>query len=217
MYYIYKLTNRINGKGYVGVTNNYEKRMREHSYASNDYAISRAIRKHGWDSFNHEIIAQTECHVNAYRVLEPKYIAEHDTKDSGYNLTDGGEGTLGYSPSSDARNKMSEAKKGKTLSEDHKRKISESNMGRKVHDETKQKISAKLKGNKNFEGKSHSNCTKSILSKQKAKTWDVVDPDGNHITVTNMRKFCLDNNLHHSAMSRVMSGKQKKHKGYTRR
>lgn len=216
MYIIYLLKNKVNGKSYVGVTNNYKKRMREHSYASNDYLISRAIRKHGWENFTSSILLETECSEYAYMEAEKFFIMEHASNDprSGYNMTIGGEGTLGYKFSDQTKEKMRHMKTGKKLSEDHKNKISESNIGRVFSDQSRKKISDALKGNKNWLGKKLSEEHKKKLSLLREKTWKIRSPSGEIMNITNMRTFCIDNNLHSSAMSRVLNHKQKHHKGW---
>jgi len=91
---VYCLTNKINGKKYIGKTIDYEKRMGEHKRDFRKYnrLISRAINKYGWENFDKEVI---EC-VNVADdlcELEKKYIKEHNTlHPNGYNLTEGGEG-----------------------------------------------------------------------------------------------------------------------------
>jgi hypothetical protein len=64
------------------------------------------------------------------------------------NLTDGGEGTSGWVPSSETRKKFSEINKGRTASEETKRKMSESQKGRTHSEETKRNISNALSGKK---------------------------------------------------------------------
>lgn len=217
MYYtIYLLTNTVNGKIYVGVTNNYKKRMREHSYASNDYLISRAIRKYGWKNFNSSILLETENQEYAYREAESSFIKRYSSNkpNVGYNLTEGGEGTIGYTLSEETKKKMSDKKIGKKLSPEHKKKISQSNMGRIFNENTRKKISTSMKGNKHWLGKNLSIEHKQKLSKMKEKTWMIKSPSNEILCITNMRKFCLDNDLHPSAMSRVLNHKQPHHKGW---
>ena len=62
MHYIYKVTNKINGKIYIGQTNNFEKRKREHllDKRTNHQAFKRALNKYGFDGFDWEIIDKCE-------------------------------------------------------------------------------------------------------------------------------------------------------------
>jgi group I intron endonuclease len=210
---IYKITNNVNSKVYIGVTENFTKRKREHISAAktSHKVLYRAMRKYGIDAFSFEIIEETSD-----RKRECFFISEYKSTDMnfGYNLTNGGEGTPGFIPTDEARESMRQAKLGKKLSSDHKRKIGESGKGRVFTSETKTKISQKLKGNKNFEGKSFSPEVIRHLSNLKAKTWNVITPDGDIITITNLRKYCIENDLSPSAMSRVMNGQQAHHKNY---
>lgn len=212
MNYIYLLINNINSKVYVGVTNKYEKRMREHSYGKSPHRIGRAIRKYGWENFETHILATTEnrdiekLYISIFRANDPEY---------GYNLTEGGDGCLGYRPSKETRAKMRDKKLGRKLSEEQCQKISESNKGREVSQETRDKIAARLKGNTNFAGHTFSDETKKILSDYKSKHYTVVSPDGVKTEIFNMRKFCFENNLTPSAMSLVIQGKKPHHKGWT--
>jgi len=216
-YSIYRLTNKVNGKVYIGVTNNLKKRMREHSYASNDFLISKAIRKYGWESFEQEVIAETKDEREAYDILEPRYIAEHNSNDMpvGYNLTEGGQGSTGYSPSEESRQKMREAKLGKKQSPDAVCKRAESLKGRKFSKETRKKISERLKGNKNFEGKTVSEEHRRKIGDANATEWSFIDdPEGREIRLHNLRRFCKERGLNHVCMFRVAKGQNRSHKGY---
>ena len=214
MYIIYLLTNKVNSKVYIGVTNNYTKRMREHKGAYNNYLLSKAIKKHGWNNFHSQILLETENSEYAYKEAESSFIQQYQSNnpEKGYNLTIGGQGTLGFSPTPETRQKMREMKLGKKLTPEHIQKISQSNKGKLFSEETKKKISNKLKGNKNFQGKTFSDEVKQILSERKSKDWQLISPNNEIINIHNMRKFCIDNNLHHSAIVKVLQGKQSHHK-----
>lgn len=218
MYIVYLLTNKINNKIYVGVTNNYPKRMREHKAAKNNFPISRAIRKYGWENFDSQILFESVDCSHTYLVAESKFIKQYNSQnpDVGYNLTSGGQETPGYTPSKETRLLMRNRKLGKKLGVQQKRSISESNKGRVFSESTRKKISEKLKGNKNFAGKTFTEATKKLLSQQKAQTWHVVSPEKLPMTITNMRKFCQENNLSPSAMSRVLNDLKPHHKGWTK-
>ena len=88
-YTIYKITNKINGKFYIGMhkTNNLED-----GYMGSGKLIKRAIEKHGVDNFKKEIL-----HIFND---EDKMIAKEKElvvlSEQSYNLCDGGKGGFGY-------------------------------------------------------------------------------------------------------------------------
>ncbi len=47
-----------------------------------------------------------------------------------------------------------------------------------------------------------------------AKTYELISPNGEVITVTNLNKFCRDNNLNTSTMYQMLLGRYSHHKGY---
>lgn len=97
MAYIYKITNDINGKMYIGKTSyNIEKRWNEHCKASRRpdrqrYPLYSAIKKYGIDHFSIEVIET--CADSEASDRETYWISELNTYRSGYNATLGGDGT----------------------------------------------------------------------------------------------------------------------------
>lgn len=54
---VYKITNRINGKIYIGIAKDFNTRMRGHRWSKKrETRIARAIRKYGWENFDKEVI-----------------------------------------------------------------------------------------------------------------------------------------------------------------
>lgn len=95
---IYKITNTINGKSYIGQSTNIHRRwqseiadsnnVNSHSY---DYPLMRAFRKYGVDNFEFEIIE--ECKTEELNQREIYWIDYFDTFFYGYNQTLGGDAT----------------------------------------------------------------------------------------------------------------------------
>lgn len=88
---IYKITNKINGKEYIGQSIHPEKRLWEHkNHAKNEmdnYPIHNAIAKYGIENFDFDILEWTEDYDN----MESYYIKKYNTKiPNGYNIIDGG-------------------------------------------------------------------------------------------------------------------------------
>lgn len=86
------------------------------------------------------------------------------------NITSGGDGVRGIVHSEEARLKMGEPNKGKTISQWHRQRISESHKGKVVSDNTKKKISEKSIGvNNPMYGKKASDETREKMSKSQPK------------------------------------------------
>lgn len=98
MAYIYKITNDINNKIYIGKTeNSIEKRFKEHcSDAFRDRNEKRplytAMRKYGVEYFHIELIEETDSPEER----EIYWIGYYDGYTKGYNATKGGDGKLLY-------------------------------------------------------------------------------------------------------------------------
>lgn len=98
---VYMLTNKANGKKYVGITkhqDNPEERWHGGSHYKANQHLYRAIQKYGWDGFDHEIIARNltrEEACNFERLLIEKL--DLMNKDKGYNMTPGGDELPGAS------------------------------------------------------------------------------------------------------------------------
>lgn len=101
--YIYKFTNKINGKTYIGQTNNIEKRKRGHksdsfNKKSNGYNLPFhcAVRKYGWDNFEFEILEELDDSFGREYLNEREifFIAHYKslTNQNGYNISKGGNG-----------------------------------------------------------------------------------------------------------------------------
>ena len=152
------------GKRYIGITSrkNPKQRWGGGSSYKKGTAFRYAIDKYGWNDIQHNILFDDLTEKEA-KWLENYLICYYCTfvgfKDSmGYNMTLGGDGNVGYIPSEEHKQKISESnkgkkyRKGKHLSEEHKKKISESNKGNKyrkgkhLSEEHKQKISESNKG-----------------------------------------------------------------------
>lgn len=123
-YYVYKITNKKNGKLYIGKTDDIKRRWKAHVNLSkhpklkNHEIIHAAIRKHGTRSFTLEII---EIYTSEKKTLkrEMYWIAFYKTnvrrygRDAGYNQTDGGEGISGFKHSAATKAKIGRANKGR--------------------------------------------------------------------------------------------------------
>ena len=152
IYSIYKATNTINGKCYVGFDSNYPKRKDQHirqSLRGQGHHFHKAIKKYGIDCFIWEIIYQSKELDHTLNVMESYFIEKYNSYKDGYNLTLGGEGATGRIHSEETKRKMSESQKKSIRnphSEETKRKMSESHKGKAKSEEHKRKLSEAFKG-----------------------------------------------------------------------
>ena len=93
---IYKITNQINGKCYIGQSTNIHKRWNNHRSAYQNqnaheynYYLYRAMRKYGIENFTFEVIE--ECKQSELNKRETYWIDYYDSYKNGYNLTNGGD------------------------------------------------------------------------------------------------------------------------------
>ena len=116
MGFIYRITNRINGKKYIGETTKKDpiKRWEGHLHAIGQGKgcplLQRAVLVHGKENFTFEVIA--ECDDKDRYELEKSYIkSEYSLAPNGYNVLEGGPGGgfVGKKHSDETREKMRQA------------------------------------------------------------------------------------------------------------
>lgn len=94
-YYIYKHINKINGKIYIGQTNqDPERRWRPDGSGYKDSPkFWQAILKYGWNNFDHEIIEIVDNSdlANKQEIYWIAYYDTYDNDEKGYNMTPGGD------------------------------------------------------------------------------------------------------------------------------
>jgi len=99
---VYKVTNTINGKVYIGyTTKTLEERKQAHQHKANTksnihyfYLFKQAIRKYGMESFIWETICKCVS-IEECCEKEIHFIKEYNTiSPNGYNLTEGGNGGI---------------------------------------------------------------------------------------------------------------------------
>lgn len=187
IYSIYKATNKINGKSYIGFTSNFIQRKYRHKHYSLTKKIDsyfyNSIRKHGWNNFIWQIIYQSKDASHCKNIMENFFISEYKTfvgfSDClGYNTTMGGDGVLGYH---------------EPKSQNHKNNISKALKGKKKSDEHIL-----------------------LASFARSKEYEMLNPNGEIVKIKNMSDFCRINELNQSHMISVFVGRYgfKSHKGY---
>ena len=211
---VYKTTNLINGKQYIG--SHYTENI-DDGYLGSGIVLNQSIKKNGKHNFKRDIIEYCND-LNQCRKLEEYYIKKFNTLlPNGYNMNHTGSGfgpddknptrgkhgidnpNFGSKRSEESKQKISESLKGKQKSDIHKKSLSKAWEKRKIEypisDETRRKMSETSKGKINI------------------KTYKVIDPSGvEYMTTNGLTKFCEEHNLSVKLMNKVSMGKRNHHK-----
>jgi group I intron endonuclease len=172
---IYKITNLLNGKCYVGQTwQPMIKRFAQHKYKNSSVKLHRAIVKYGFNNFTIKCltVVSTQELADYYETYFISYYLANKPK-IGYNIGNGGKGIGKHNRQT--KIKISEALKGRIVgpcTNERRNNISKGKMGHAVSAKTRDKLS------KIFTGK--------IISKEWAKniglghlglTYNIKDPE----------------------------------------
>lgn len=175
---IYKITNIINNKSYIGQSIDIERRFKEHkeSNRTSKY-LRRAINKYGLNNFTFEILE--ECDEKDLSEKEKFWIKYYDSvPPKGYNLTKGGDGgnTFQYLSKEElqkTKERISQVTTGekngfygKHHTEKTKEYLRKINKGKVMSEETKKKLSQSLQGHYMPES------AKDKISKATKKQWE---------------------------------------------
>lgn len=209
---IYKIKNTLDGKVYIGQTvlDPPWERIKWHFKKSSDSVLCRAIKKHGKDVFEHEILIT--CFDEDYlNEMEEFYIKKFDClAPKGYNLESGGKVFRNRSKQSKLKiklknkrngHKVSKALKGVPKSEEHIKAMSETRKG--------------------FDSRNRKRA-RDILNKKRRASGDFVSLKATNVYTGQVKLYetisdcCSDLGLDPGCVSKASRGKEgrKQHKGY---
>lgn len=229
---IYILLNLINGCFYIGQTSNFENREYDHfqnlklKKHINPY-LQNAFNKYSEENF--KFIILSFCDVSKLTIKEQFFIDFFGIENL-YNLNpiaDKPPNRKGCIVSANTRQKISQANKNRVFSKEHKQNISLSKLGHEVSTETREKI---RKANLNkiiseeTKKKMSLNNSRGMLGKKqskkeidkKSKEFIIISPRGEIIKEKNITEFCRQNKLEATNLCKVLNGKRKSHKGWTK-
>lgn len=216
LYVVYKHTNKINGKVYIGITS---QNPPENRWGTNGSKYDKktyfgsAISKYGWDNFEHEILfsglSKREACEKEIELIEA-YNAQNRLY--GYNGTSGGDAAT---MSIDARKKLSNSMRGnknglgKPCSLEKRKKISDAQKGTHFTDEHRLNIS------KAKTGKPHAPCSEETKKKISDKhTKNKVYCTETDTIYESIQSCARQLNLEATNICAVCKGKHKTHHGY---
>ena len=173
-YYVYKITNKLNGMIYIGCRASI-KLPNEDNYMGSGTLIKAAIKLYGKNNFKKEILAtfkssessDEEAAKQAYayqkQLVNTQFVGRQDTYNKyiatgvvcalGNKHTEQTKkkisyGNKGRMHSEQTKKKISQTKKGKPKSEQTRRRMSQGHKGKPMSEQTKIKISQSHKGKK---------------------------------------------------------------------
>lgn len=131
---IYRAKNILTCECYIGQTiQTITKRKQIHEREASNYKhpnkyFHNALRKYGQQNFKWEIMSY--CKNKFQRdMMEIFYIGYYRINGGVYNLTDGGDGSVGYKATEETRKKQSENMLGRVYGEEHRKNISRGRTG----------------------------------------------------------------------------------------
>jgi group I intron endonuclease len=171
---IYKTTNQVNGKIYIG-----QDKYNNPNYLGSGMILHFAFKKYGIENFNKEILEECES-KETLNEREKYWINFYNSTDKnvGYNIALGGDGgdTLSHHPNKkEISKRISESNKKLWEDDNYKIKMSKArkNWWNNLTEENREKFSLSSKGENNkMYGKLHSPEAKIKMSKARKNWWN---------------------------------------------
>lgn len=188
---IYKITNLINQKIYVG-----KSLEPDENYYGSGLQITAAIEKYGKENFSKEILE--ECHQEDLDSREIYWIEKLDSRNPliGYNISIGGTGGNHYWKSLDEEGKA-----------ELRKKISNSRSGQKTRYTEKRRQNVKEGLKKFWENKK--NDIEWLKSRSPTKKY-ILSNKTEFIRIENLKDYCKKYNLGESHLCSISTGKEYK-------
>lgn len=128
---IYKYTCRVNGKVYVGkTTQELSARHKQHRFGRHS-PFNDALRKHGESNFVLEVLVEVAPEFGNF--AEMLFIAalRSNCRQFGYNITAGGEGTVGHHHRSETKERIRQKMTSRAVTNEFRKKMGLLKLGNK--------------------------------------------------------------------------------------
>jgi len=150
---IYSITNKINGKIYIGQTVNLYSRYKSHERSERSIdkyqrPIVFAFKKYGFNNFEFSVLEILSRDKEILTRREQYWMDRYQSskRNRGYNACPAAASTLGYKHTIETRRKVSIASAKRKMSPEARVKMSAWHTGKVLSDETKKKISESKSG-----------------------------------------------------------------------
>ena len=220
---VYMIRNKINNKVYIGISQEVNIRLYRHKWLLENnkhpnIKLQNAWNKYGNINFEFTTIATLLSNERDKALDAEAYLINYyDSYHTGYNMSQGYDGSTKIIITEERKLKLSKASKGNQHrkgykdSEWHKQRISETHKGKILSDETKHKISQSKKGkftgeDNHFYGKHHTEETKDKIREKLGKRVKCIETSHiynssvecaklNNIDRSNLSTCCRKNSL----------------------
>jgi group I intron endonuclease len=177
---VYKLVCNHNDKIYIGKSFNIHQRLNRHKRDAeklkNRGYFQRAIIKHGWESFNFQVLEIFENFDKSkdgsqLLEIEASYIRLYDSNnpEKGYNICEYSSDRTGLKCSDDTKAKMRKARMGYKCSDETKEKMRIANLGKRLSENTKEKMRNRIVSSETKHKIRQSNLGKTMSDESKEK------------------------------------------------
>ncbi len=218
---IYKFTNKLNGKVYIGESLYMKDRMSTYrtSIKNPICIIERALAKYSFDGFDLSVLELFPNGTQKPVLLarEKFWISFYDStnKNLGYNKVAVGTDMTGYKMSDETKGKISKANKGRRFSDESKKRMSAGQIGKKVSNAHLIGVPLSESHRKNvgdsLRGKTHPEWGRLIYQRDKdgnlIKTWRSISEAASSGMFKNKRSGIY-------LISRVLRGEKKTTRGF---
>ena len=190
-YILYKTTNLLNEKYYIGV---HETKDLNDGYLGSGVALFNAVRKYGKENFSREILETFNNSIDMYNREKVILTSEIINDPLCYNIAYGGTGGSMKQNQKPFNGPHTEETK-LLISEKAKARIGEKNgMYGKTHSDETKKLLAKITRER-FLGKSKTDKHKKKIAESLMQKYKVIDASENVKIINNLKKWCKDNDI----------------------
>lgn len=204
MYYlIYKTTNKMNGKYYIGA---HKTKNKNDEYLGSGVALKQAIKKYGKENFVKEILYECSSEEEMFQ-LEENLVDFID--ENSYNMRRGGKGGFDHIDNSGDKNCMKNPDVVRKVIKTSRKRGSYTTENRKQHQKIiTKKAAEKAKGKKRPEhsqfmsnwSKKHWNENKELMRDRLSSTFEITSPKGLVYTTNRLQNFCEEYDLTYTSI-----------------